>query len=1055
MKLHLPLSIRLAVISAMASCATVVAEPTQTPEYNKSRTTWTGVEVSYCGNTYPSESISIKNLTISNCPTVDFNNNTLTESTKSSKYGGALVIGQTGIITGNTAVSFTGNAVDREYKNSSGKPAGGGAIAITQNGGSVNIDGNESVTIASNSAKASGGTSGPSQVCGGAIYASAVNWKKGTFSICNNTEAVNFTGNSAVSKGYGPGAKGGAMYFDNYNLCIQNNASFVSSGNYECKITWAKETTDVQSTEYRLRSIYMLSNTPTEDDMLSPLIISAPEGGTVEFRDGIYAATVGAVRFGADYDGKAQSGDIILTGAYAEAALKELNPNYTEAELEAAVENSRTFEFVNWYIHPNLSYDDPNLEKYKGWLETAKAATLEGGRLIVQDAHYVGTGFHAQEGTLRLENSTFVHQINETRDSTNSNLSEPVVLDYQYNITFDSGTTWEAVGVNEVVAKDITMGENSTLKLIVTQANNEDNNQGEAVLKITADSFACEGECLLMKLDNQGNEELLKGGKYKLVTYSTEPTEESFDWNPENTIVKGLAKAKDISVEGDTVYLTYNRPDAKVLVWTNDEGNGLWDGESYNWENVPDQTGSNDAEDNIYSYKKTGSDITVVFDDCNDREIEIVGEQKAKKVLLDSKDAFTLAGGSIETNEFEIIGNNHNIATELNITDGGIITLNDGNMLNVTGSLTLGKGVQLVLKGEGYTDGSTVVSWTGDMVGNIDDLVLVFDGNYALEMQDNTIVLKLLFEQDVADTLAQGNWGIVAASRAFAGAIQGQRNNMGCIANGRGTAWVAMLGGSTDISGSGAAAGSDISLIGGAVGVDMKVGANSSLGVAFGYTDGEVAIDNGGKVDQETSHIGIYGQHGLMAFSGNSALCLDWLLAAGTTESEYKGSDWEQNSMQLNTRLTWTKDVTRHFAYSVFGGLEYFASDSDSVGTCKTGSVQNLRAEVGVGVRYVAVGSIQTVTDEKSGVTSTTYGCERVVLHGNVRYLNDLVRHNPKVMSNGMTGHVANPGRQGIGIEAGATFRMGENWSSSVNYGFNAMDDSDEHILNIGVSRTF
>ena len=309
-----------------------------------------------------------------------------------------------------------------------------------------------------------------------------------------------------------------------------------------------------------------------------------------------------------------------------------------------------------------------------------------------------------------------------------------------------------------------------------------------------------------------------------------------------------------------------------------------------------------------------------------------------------------------------------------------------------------------------------------------------------------------VFDQATADVLAQGNWGVVSASRAFVGAVQGQRNNMGCIANGRGTAWASLLGGMTDISGSGAAAGSDITLFGAAVGVDMKVGKRSSLGVAFGYTDGEVSADGLGDIDQEGGHIALYGEHGLKKFANNSCLSLDWVAATGTTESKYMGAKWEQDSVQLNTRLTWNKQVTDRFSYNVFGGLEYFASESDRVENCKSGSVQNLRGELGVGVRYVAGKGAQPITD---GKCAPAPACERVVLYGEVSYINDMVRNNPSIEVNGLRGSGANPGRQGVGVEAGATIRLGEKWSASANYSFNAMDDANEHVLNIGASRTF
>ncbi|MBR2313614.1 MAG: outer membrane beta-barrel protein, partial [Akkermansia sp.] len=71
-------------------------------------------------------------------------------------------------------------------------------------------------------------------------------------------------------------------------------------------------------------------------------------------------------------------------------------------------------------------------------------------------------------------------------------------------------------------------------------------------------------------------------------------------------------------------------------------------------------------------------------------------------------------------------------------------------------------------------------------------------------------------------------------------------------------------------------------------------------------------------------------------------------------------------------------------------------------------------------------------------------------------YMNDMVRSNPVIEQDGLRGKGdANPGRQGMGIEAGATYRIGERWSASANYGFNTMDDSREHRVNVGASYTF
>lgn len=482
-------------------------------------------------------------------------------------------------------------------------------------------------------------------------------------------------------------------------------------------------------------------------------------------------------------------------------------------------------------------------------------------------------------------------------------------------------------------------------------------------------------------------------------------------------------------------------------------------------------------------------------------DLALTGATQAAAVTLAGNG--TVSGAQLTTGSITKDGG-HSAPVDFNcpvvVLEGGDIFINGDTPLSVSGSLTLGNKVTIHLS-DGFSLNDTIVDAEKLILTNGTASIELEGTRYELTLnkKDGDLVLKEkeestpgeddtpivdedpeedtpivdedpeedtpivdvepepvpVFDQATADVLAQSNWGIVSASRAFVDTVQGQRNNMGCIANGRGTAWASLIGGMTDISGSAVKSGSDITLFGAAVGVDMKLGKRSSLGVAFGYTDGEVATDGLGEIDQETGHIALYGEHGLKKFANDSCLRLDWVAATGTTESKYMGAKWEQDSVQLNTRLTWSKKVTDRLSYNVFGGLEYFASDSDRVQNCKSGSVQNLRGELGAGVRYVAAGSTRTAVDEKSGLAYAAPGCERVVLYGEVRYMNDMVRNNPSIEVDGLRGSGANPGRQGVGVEAGTNIRIGERWSVNANYSFNAMDDSNEHILNIGASRSF
>ncbi|MBQ8377263.1 MAG: autotransporter domain-containing protein [Akkermansia sp.] len=378
------------------------------------------------------------------------------------------------------------------------------------------------------------------------------------------------------------------------------------------------------------------------------------------------------------------------------------------------------------------------------------------------------------------------------------------------------------------------------------------------------------------------------------------------------------------------------------------------------------------------------------------------------------------------------------------------ITLNNnGNALNVTGSLTLGDVTTLKLVGD-YGDGDTLVTSTGDLTKGT--VVLDYDSAYMLEQVGNSLVLTLRLKQDKADVAAQSNWGIATTSRAFVDTVRGQHSNTGCIADGRGTVWAAAYGAYNDLDGS------DIEVKGAAVGVDAKVGSCSTVGIAFGYAEGEVSPTGLRDADQEGEYVALYGSHGLKKLSSTSCLSLDWVAAYGNTESEWNSLKWEQDSLQLNTRLNWNKKVTERLGMSVFGGLEYFATGSDTADGVKSGSIQNLRGEIGVGARYVAWGTpaSQPVLDEKGATLAAARpGCEKLVLNGEIRYFNDMVRSNPVIRMNGASGGGENPGRQGMGIEAGATYRISERWSASANYSFNAMEDSVEHRANVGASYTF
>lgn len=429
-------------------------------------------------------------------------------------------------------------------------------------------------------------------------------------------------------------------------------------------------------------------------------------------------------------------------------------------------------------------------------------------------------------------------------------------------------------------------------------------------------------------------------------------------------------------------------------------------------------------------------------------ELELDGNATAGKLTLHDSGTLTAKNGeTFTTKSVEIAaGATGTIDAPLATTDGGVIILNDGSMLNVSGSLTLGKGTTFRLNGSGYNKGSVLATAT-DGVNETSGRVDLSYGYGTYTAVDGEVILNAIFNQNYANACTVSNWGIATASRAFVSTVRGQHSNMGCIAEGRGTVWTAVVCGSHDISDS------DISLLGAAVGADMKIGKTGRLGIALGYIEGDASPMGQRKVEQEGSYLALYGEHRLKQLSPTSCLSMDWVAAYGTTESNAHGMSWEQDSVQLNARLSWNKAVNNRTTVSAFGGLEYFANESDTVNGVKTGSIQNLRGEIGVGVRYVPGGMI-TPAAAKRGLARPA--CERLVLHGELRYMNDMVRSNPVTRMDGLSGYgKANPGRYGFGIEAGATYRINDRWSASANYEYYNMNDSREHRVNVGASYTF
>ena len=275
---------------------------------------------------------------------------------------------------------------------------------------------------------------------------------------------------------------------------------------------------------------------------------------------------------------------------------------------------------------------------------------------------------------------------------------------------------------------------------------------------------------------------------------------------------------------------------------------------------------------------------------------------------------------------------------------------------------------------------------------------------------------------EVADTLAQSAWGTAGAARTFGNTIASRGHCVMHADERRSAAWLAVMGGSSRISSAEGHAGADFTLSGAAFGVETQVGNQSTLGIAMGNSWGKVSTFSAATVNQDSLHVGIYGNHAL-----NKCLTLSWMATHTRTESDANilGApySWSQDALQLDARLTWGKSISEKTAVS---------------GECaglKTGSLQNLRAELGVGASH------------KCG--------DDTMIFGELSFIGDMVRNNPTAVIGDYRTHGTNPGRVGLNLSVGAQHQLTEDWSVNAAYSLELMENSTIHSLNVGASYSF
>lgn len=287
--------------------------------------------------------INASSLTINESPTVNFKSNNAISSNGKAAQGGAIYLyGSNALLDINNCASV---CFENNYTESDGNQCdydvNGGAVKNI-NGTTVNIKNNSEVSFINNYVN----NNRRGRAVGGAIDTRGL-------TISGNTK-VSFTGNHINAITNNPPfpseeniSKGGAIYSssssgtDSY-LQLRDNSELTIQGNY---------IHTVDTREGREKNEYVLNGIYTEANRSSGVIqsyshLNLSTAGTATICDG--TVVEGNLNINESYEGKAQNGKVILTGAYTESDLNAIiAANTAEGETartatEAEITASRT-----------------------------------------------------------------------------------------------------------------------------------------------------------------------------------------------------------------------------------------------------------------------------------------------------------------------------------------------------------------------------------------------------------------------------------------------------------------------------------------------------------------------------------------------------------------------------------------------------------------------------------------------------------------------------------------------------------------------------------------
>lgn len=427
---------------------------------------------------------------------------------------------------------------------------------------------------------------------------------------------------------------------------------------------------------------------------------------------------------------------------------------------------------------------------------------------------------------------------------------------------------------------------------------------------------------------------------------------------------------------------------------------------------------------------------------------------------LNTEDGSTMSSVYVNSGSMNVNGK-LTMTGDLVVEDGAVLTLSNGADIEMgENALTLKDGSSLAVDAGNASAQTSKRSALGkylvvDATSVAEALgsewnrdAIAVDGATAGSTAWEGNQLYLYTRSDEVDAVLSSAWGVYKSSQAFTSTLRAnkaQAVDMSAQAyDGKGgllqiapkntLAWAAIYADDSRLSNQGHAAGANYTLYGAALGVEHRFEKGRSIGAAIGYDMGETDSLAYKNVDQESLHFAVYGRP-VYRKVGKGAIAVDCAATVGTTSSELSGlPDWDQDNLQLDTRVSYIRNISERTSVSGFVGAQYYAQDSADVDGAELSSMQNMRLSVGAGASH--------------RINNTT-------VFGEVALHNDVMRHNPKLNVESTSFHGCNPGRVGGSISAGATHRINTFWNVFGNYTIEAADNHVDNQINVGVSRSF